>query len=229
MSKEREGRPGKAKGRESRCPAPEAGDLLTDASRLQRAMERPADGNSLGERIRRARELHGLTLEDLSSRTGIARQALEKVESNELIPPLGSLIKVGKAVAMKMGYFISPGVEKALTVVRSDRRPAISRHGQKRSEQCGYSYESLAPEKADRLMEPFLVTLAPNRRNETSSHDGQEFIFVLEGEVRVQVGPQEEILRPGDAAYYDSGPPHRVGCRGARPAKILAVLITAGK
>jgi quercetin dioxygenase-like cupin family protein/DNA-binding XRE family transcriptional regulator len=211
----------------------ETHDLLTDPSHFQRfeAETGPAGGKkeNLGERIRRAREMRGLTLGDLSSRTGIRVETLERIESNELIPPLGELIKLGKAVEMRMGFFISPGVDKPMAVVRSDCRPAISRYGKGRSEQYGYFYESLAPEKANRFMEPFLITMVPTDVQDLSTHDGQEFIFVLEGEMKAQVGDQVEVLRAGDAVYYDSNCPHLVKCAGDKPAKILAVLYTGSK
>ena len=181
-------------------------DFLTDASHLA-----PAGGKeALGERIRSAREMRGLTLEDISSRTGIDVATLKGIESSEITPPLGQLIRLGKALDMKMGYFISPGVDKPMTVVRKDQGKAVARYGKKKSQQYGYSYESLAPEKADRMMEPFIVTLLPTDAEEFSSHDGQEFIFVLEGEMKVQVGDKVEFLKPGDAVYYDSTQPHLV-------------------
>ena len=206
---------------------------MTDPSHFQRlaaATEVPGGKkDNLGDRIRRARELRGLTFSDLSSRTGISVEKLERIESNELVPPLGELIKLGKAVEMRMGYFISPGVDKPMAVVRSDCRPAISRYGKGRSEQYGYFYESLAPEKANRFMEPFLITMVPTDVQDLSTHDGQEFIFVLEGEMKAQVGDQVEVLRAGDAVYYDSNCPHLVKCAGDKPTKILAVLYTGSK
>src|SRR5512136_15261 len=207
------------------------GDLLTDPSH-HRVPGPPPKGPSrqtLGSRIHEARQLRGLTLQDLNSRTRISLETLEKVEANKMIPPLGELIKLGKALEMKMGYFISPGVEKPITVVHSDKRPVVSRHGKKKSEQYGYFYESLAPEKADRFMEPFLITMVPSEVKELSTHDGQEFIFVLEGEMRAQVEDQVEILKAGDAVYYDSSHPHLVKCHGDTPTKILAVLYTGSK
>jgi len=214
-------------------PEEETHDLLTDPSHFQRlaaATEAPGGKKeNLGDRIRRAREMRSLTYGDLSSRTGISVEKLERIESNELIPPLGELIKIGKAVEMRMGYFISPGVQKPMAVVRSDCRPAISRYGKGRSEQYGYFYESLAPEKANRFMEPFLITMVPTDVQDLSTHDGQEFIFVLEGEMKAQVGDQVEVLRAGDAVYYDSNCPHLVKCGGDKPAKILAVLYTGSK
>ncbi len=149
----------KIKGPQRRPEEPD--DLLTDTVHLRDlgiSSGIPAEEKeNLGDRIRRAREMRGLALQDLSSRTGISVETLERVEANQMIPPLGELIKLGKAMEMKMGYFISPGVDKAMTVVRSECRPVVSRFGKKRSEEYGYFYESLAPEKANRLMEPFLL------------------------------------------------------------------------
>ncbi len=211
----------------------EAHDLITAFSAGGPAEISPAvlakPKDKLGDRIRQAREMRGLTLKDLSTRTGIAVDVLERLERNEIIPPLGELIRLGKAVEMKMGYFISPGVDKPMTVVRADSRPAISRFGKKRSEQYGYFYESLAPEKANRFMEPFLIGMVPSEVKDLSTHDGQEFIFVLEGQIVAQVGDQSEVLKPGDAIYYDSNKPHLVKCAGDKPAKILAVLYTGSK
>ncbi|HJX68982.1 MAG TPA: cupin domain-containing protein, partial [Dehalococcoidia bacterium] len=86
------------------------------------------------------------------------------------------------------------------------------------------SYESLAPDKANRLMEPFIITLVPTDVEEFSTHAGQEFLYVLQGEIKVQVGDRADFLKPGDAAYYDSNQPHLVRCAGTTAAKILAVL-----
>ncbi len=151
---------------------------------------------------------------------------LKRIESNEMIPPLGELVKLSRALEMKMGYFISPGIDKPMTVVRADQRLPVSRYGEKRSERYGYTYESLAPEKANRSMEPFIVTLLPADAVEPSSHDGQEFLFVLEGQVKARVGDQVEFLNPGDAIYYDSSQPHLIQCFGGTESKILAVLHT---
>lgn len=204
-------------------------DLLTDVSHVKHpAVVEKAKGQ-LGDRMKAARELRGLTLADISSRTGIDTKTLKLIESNQIAPPLGQLIRLGKALDMKMGYFISPGEDKPMTVVRKDQRQSVARHGQKKSQQYGYSYESLAPEKANRLMEPFIVTLMPTEAEEFSNHDGQEFLFVLEGEIKVQVGGQAEFLRTGDAVYYDSNQPHLVKAAGDAKARILAVLYAGAK
>ena len=76
-------------------------------------------------------------------------------------------------------------------------------------------------------MEPFLVTLEPSEvEEERSTHDGQEFIFVLHGEMEVRLGEDIHILEQGDSIYYDSSVPHLVKCHGKEASKILAVLNT---
>jgi transcriptional regulator with XRE-family HTH domain len=200
-------------------------DFITDASHIARALEKEA----LGERIRSAREMRGLSLDDISSRTGIDTATLNSIESKEIMPPLGQLIRLGKALDMKMGYFISPGVDKPVTVVRKGQGQAIARYGKKKRQQFGYVYESLAPEKGNRMMEPFIVTLLPTEAEEFSIHDGQEFIYVLDGEMKVQVGDQTEFLHPGDAIYYDSSQRHLVKSATRNKTTILAVLYTGAK
>jgi transcriptional regulator with XRE-family HTH domain len=204
-------------------------DFITDASRIAPARALEKEKEALGERIRTAREMRGLSLEDISSRTGIDVATLNRIESNEMLPPLGQLIRLGKALDMKMGYFISPGVDKPVTVVRKGQGQAVARYGKKKSQQYGYIYESLAPEKANRMMEPFIVTLLPTDAEEFSAHDGQEFIYVLEGEMKVQVGDRVEFLKPNDAIYYDSTRPHLVKSATRAKTTILAVLYTGAK
>jgi len=211
----------------------EMDDFLTDSSAASLPGTNRAGAHegrrTLGARIREAREMHGLTLEDLSSRSGVSVDELERVEANQTIPPLGHLVRLGKALKMKMGYFLSTGVDRPMCVFRAGSRRVVARHGARRSAQYGYTYDSLACEKVNRVMEPFLVTMVPTDFGEFSSHDGQEFLYVLEGEIRAQVGEQVEVLRAGDAVYYDSGQPHLVKCYGDKPAKVLAVVHAGAK
>jgi quercetin dioxygenase-like cupin family protein len=201
-----------------------AEDFITHPAHADRAKTVLREKESLGDRIRKAREVHELTILELGDRTGIDADVLKRVEANKMIPPLGDLVKLGKALETRMSYLISPGTDKPITVIRADQRKATSRLSRKKGERYGYFYESLAPEKANRSMEPFIVTLTPAEEVQPSTHDGQEFLFVLEGEMTAQVGRQKEHLKAGDAIYYDSSEPHFVKCTGGKEAKILAVI-----
>jgi transcriptional regulator with XRE-family HTH domain len=185
---------------------------------------------SVGQRVRKVREDKGLTIEDVAQRTGLEPAYLSGVEDDQVAPPLGALIRLAKALDMKLGRFISSGEVKPYTVVRKDQRRIVSRYTSAQGDEYGYTYESLAPDKKDRQMEPFMVTLVPSgAKKELSNHEGQEFIYVLEGAMEVTLDDYTDVLYPGDSIYYDSTVPHLVRCHGDKETVILAVLYTSDK
>jgi quercetin dioxygenase-like cupin family protein len=182
---------------------------------------------NVGERVRKVRERRGLSLRDISQRTDLDVLLLKQIEEGAISPPLGTVIKLAKALEMKMGFFISGEEERAYTIVRRNDRKVVSRYDSKKQKQYGYEFESLAPYKKDRHMDPFLVSLEPaDTEAERSTHGGQEFIYVLQGRMKVHLGDEKHLLEPGDAIYYDSSVPHLVKCHGDETTKILAVLYT---
>ncbi|MCB2185305.1 MAG: cupin domain-containing protein [Deltaproteobacteria bacterium] len=194
------------------------------------AREDTAPAAPLGQRISRFRQEKGLSLGDLAQRTGLTEEVLAEIEADTASPPLGTLVKLGRALDMKLGTLISSGEERAYTVVRADERQAMSRFAAQRGTKYGYTYEHLAPHKNNRAMEPFLVTLQPVHEDvPPSAHEGQEFIFVLEGEMEALVEDAREVLTPGDSIYYDSNVPHLVRPHGDQPCRIVAVIFSQDK
>ena len=182
----------------------------------------------VGEKIRELRERKGLSLQDMANRTGYSSALLSQVENHFISPPLGGLIRIAKALEVKVGTFFGDEPRESYAIVRKDERKHISRFASKEGVSYGYSYESLGFDKKDRQMEPFLVSLEPAtvKSEKLSSHDGEEFIFVLEGEMEAILGDHKDVLHPGDCIYYDSTIPHKVQCHREVPTKILAVLWT---
>jgi len=213
-------------------------DFLNDISQFSAKDEKrylvdsigkgPSEGEitiKVGESVKEIREKKDLSIQDISQRTGLEPELLMEIEKGEISPPLGTIIKLAKALEMKMGYFISGAEDLPYTIMRKNERKLISRYDSKKGDRYGYEFSSLAPYKKDRHMEPFLVTLEPSDiEEERSTHDGQEFIYVLEGIMEVRISEEVHLLEPGDAIYYDSTVPHLVKCRGKDKTKILAVL-----
>ncbi len=180
----------------------------------------------IGEKIKRFREDNALTLKDMAERTGLSTAVLSQIENHLISPPLGTLIRLTQALDLRPGHFFDQHPDRPFTIVRKEERRPVSRFASKRGIQYGYSYESLGHDMKDRHMEPFLVTLEPATlaSPKPASHDGEEFLFVLEGEMEVTLGEHSDILQPGDAIYYDSSIPHLVQCKGNEKALILAVI-----
>lgn len=182
----------------------------------------------VGEKIKRLREDKALSLKDLSDRSGLSTAVLSQIENHLISPPLGTLIRLAKALDVKASGFFDQHGDQSFTIVRKDERKPVSRFASKRGVQYGYSYESLGHDMKDRHMEPFLVTLEPTTvaSPKPSSHDGEEFLFVLEGEMEITLGEHSDVLQPGDAVYYDSTIPHLVACGGGKKAVLLAVIFS---
>ncbi len=137
-------------------------DFLAGVDAVAASQEAPADpGLPVGQRIRQFRQGKGLSLEDLSQRTGLPPEMLAEVENETASPPLGVLVKLGKALGMRWGTLITGGGDRAYTVVRVNDRQKMSRQASQKGTSYGYTYETLAPHKTNRSMEPFIVTLQP--------------------------------------------------------------------
>ncbi len=183
----------------------------------------------VGEKIKALREQKGLSLRDVADRTGFSTALISQMENHLVSPSLGTLIKLAHALDVKVGDFFGETHEEPFAIVRKDERKTLSRFASKDGVKYGYGYESLGFEKKNRHMEPFIVTLEPAtvKTSKTSTHDGEEFIYVLEGVMEVIYGDHRDILYPGDSIYYDSTIPHRVQCHEEGVTRILAVLYTA--
>ena len=188
--------------------------------------ERDFEEVRVGERVKALREQKGLSLKELADLTGFSTALLSQMENHLVSPSLGTIIKLAKALGVRVGDFLGETEGEPFTIVRKDERKKVSRFASKEGVKYGYSYEALGFEKKDRHMEPFIVTLEPAtvKTSKTSVHDGEEFIFVLDGEMEVILGNHTDVLYPGDSIYYDSNIPHRVQCHQEKVTKILAVL-----
>jgi transcriptional regulator with XRE-family HTH domain len=192
-------------------------DLTGD---IERAPEQ--DIQEVGSRMQQLRESKGLSLQDLTRVTGIDTDTLSRIESGDLQPQLGTVLKLSKALEGDLGSLISGHGDRPFAITRKTERKQVSRSATSERQQLLYAYKSLAPEVSGKHMEPLMVRLSPNPE-ETSVHEGEEFIFVLEGTVLLKLGEESYELEPGDSAYYQSRQPHLVAA-AQDSATILAVI-----
>ena len=183
----------------------------------------PKDIEAVGARIRALREEKGIALEVLSKLTGFEMAFLAGIEANEVQPQLGTMIKLSKALDSAFGRLVSGTGDRLYSVTRKGEHRAVARSTSKTGKKHLYSYRSLAPDVKGRHMEAFLVQLLSATEKEISVHDGEEFVFVLDGTVLLDIGGDRIQLEPGDSAYYLSTTPHFIAAKEDK-ATILAVL-----
>ncbi|RLB42276.1 MAG: Cro/Cl family transcriptional regulator [Deltaproteobacteria bacterium] len=182
---------------------------------------------NLGKKIRDIRLKRGLTLQELSDLTGLSKASLSQIENNVTVPPIATLLKISRALGKHIADFFqdeAPASER-ISVVRAEERKEIMSHMQMEARRIGYRYESLAYHLPDKKMEPFMVEVEP--RDEDASifykHKGEEFLFVMEGELEFRGAGRVIILKPGDSLYFDSEIPHAL--RGLRGKKVRALAV----
>ena len=184
---------------------------------------RQKDSEEIGLRIKTLREKKSLSLAELANLTGFDEAFLTNIETNKIQPQLGTVIKLSKALDSAFGRLVSGVGEKLYSITRKNERRAVSRSTTKKGQQKLYSYKSLASDVKGRHMEALIVLLEENPEKEISVHEGEEFVFVLDGAVVLEIGEDQFELEPGDSAYYLSTTPHLIAAKREK-ATILAVL-----
>ncbi len=183
----------------------------------------PESVAEIGSRIKEIREAKGISLSELSNMTGFDVDLLSDIENKEVQPQLGTVMKLSKALDSAFSRLISGVGKNIYSITRKNERKSVARSTTSKGKKKLYSYQSLAPEVKGRHMEALMVKLEENPDQETSVHDGEEFIYVIDGTVDVMIGEDRFELGPGDSVYYLSTTPHMIAAK-KESASILAVL-----
>ena len=179
----------------------------------------------IGTKIKERRQKKRLTLEDLATKTGLTKSVLTMMEKDETVPPLGTLLKLSKALDISMAYFFEDEVElERISVTRSGERVRVKRRPHHQEGEVDYIYESLESKNPNKHMEPFYVEFLPLETGDMvfMSHEGEEFHFVLEGKVEFRTDDRVEVLYPGDSLYFESEINHSFRSLDGKPAKVVA-------
>ncbi|MBI9091418.1 MAG: cupin domain-containing protein [Desulfobacterium sp.] len=179
--------------------------------------------DEVGIRIRKLREKKELSIEEVANLTGFDKQRLQDIEDGVIQPQLGTVMKLSRALDSALGRLVSGVGNQLYSITRRNERKKISRSTSHKEHNNLYSYMSLAPEVQGRHMEALIVQLEENQEKEVSVHNGEEFIFVLEGVAELSIANETYDLEPGDSVYYLSTTPHVITAKSGR-ATILAVL-----
>ncbi|MDR2944123.1 MAG: XRE family transcriptional regulator [Methanosarcinales archaeon] len=180
---------------------------------------------NIGTKIKSVRESKQITAEELAERSGLSAEQIKNIENDTNVPSLAPLIKIARALGVRLGTFldddenIGPAIcrknEAIETIHTSNAEEKTVKHN---------NFFALAPQKSGRSMEPFFIEInaIDDGTLEMSAHEGEEFIYVLEGVLKVIYGQDTYILNAGDSIYYDSIINHLVCAADEKGAKIVA-------
>jgi mannose-6-phosphate isomerase-like protein (cupin superfamily)/DNA-binding transcriptional regulator YiaG len=195
----------------------------------QQDEEKKEDITPIGKRLKELREMQNMSLEQFSKNSGIDKDKLKDIEDYRILPDLGTIVKLSKALRIGTSFLLGEKSGYSYSVMRKEDRRNIQRFSTGSTDRPNYQYQSLASGIKDRHMETFLVTLTPDTGNaELSNHDGEEFLVVMEGAIRVVLGNKEEILKEGDSIYYLATIPHNVINASVKDKAVIMAVIYTG-
>jgi transcriptional regulator with XRE-family HTH domain len=184
-------------------------------------------GATLGARIRKLRENLNITRSQLAETTGLPEIFIATMEEENLCPSLAPLQKIARALGVRMGTFMDDQIARDPVINRREDRETDMSMQKALNKRAAFRYHSLGKGKTDRAMEPFYIEISPEDTEDQtlSSHQGEEFILVVQGRLKLIYGKETHVLEPGDSVYYNSIVPHYVGTASSEEAATIYAVI----
>ncbi|AZV94732.1 hypothetical protein CBF45_14215 [Bordetella sp. J329] len=178
--------------------------------------------NVLADKLRQLRKQAGLTLQQLSERSGISASALSKIENGQLSPTYEKIAALARGLDINVGALFQPDDRKPTALWRR----SVTRRGEGVTHDTPqYGYEILHSDLADKQFLPLVTTIKVHDSkafSELLRHDGEEFLYVLSGTIVIHTDCYAPLtLQPGDACYFDSNMGHACISGDQEDARIL--------
>jgi len=181
----------------------------------------------IGRKIRTLRDQKCIDLDVLSKETGHSKVLLSQIEADVVPPTVATLLQIAKILGVGIDYFFQDAeTHDKIELVRAHERKRVAKTDEAEAGRLTYSYESLAYSLSHKHMEPFLVEfdMEVEEKQQPLSHEGEEFIFLIEGELEFISDDTKIVLHPGDSLYFFAKIPHILRGHGSIKPKAVIVL-----
>ena len=170
---------------------------------------------SIGEKIKSLRLEKGLDLDQLANETGYSVENLKKIESGRNMPPVGILLQISRALEVESDFFLNEP--------KSTKKKLASDYAKRTK---NYAYTTLSTGARHKHLKAFKIEIPAMKKHEGVGyrHEGEEFVYVLKGQVKITVGNHENILKVSDSLHFNSGIPHNMINTGKEDAELIVVL-----
>ncbi len=168
----------------------------------------------VGAKIKRQRARLKLSLDQVANDTGCSKTYLQKIERGEEIPPVGVLLQLSRALSLDSSDLLK------------DPQKVHKRIEAFKTRTQNYAYTTLTPGAQHKHLKAFRVRVPAMQDHEGVGylHEGEEFVFVLSGEVDIRVGDQLNHVRAGESLHFNSGVQHHLRNTGRQEADLLVVV-----
>ena len=184
----------------------------------------------IAKNIKILRKQQQISLKTLAALTGLTKGYLSRIERSKKAPPYSTLSKIAVALGVDAAFLLGERMDQA-----SDKRISFTKKNQGKMVNLvrslaegslyGYGYEALASDKPGKNMEPYIIE-ASYDEEAIFQHEGEEFIFVLEGRHEFTYDEKKYLMEEGDSVYFDASVPHSGKSLGTKRAKLLAIMFS---
>ncbi len=176
----------------------------------------------VGENIRAIRMASQVSLTEVAKRAKITKSTLSKIENGRISSPISNLVVIASALGVRLAdFFKEDSTPSSYVLTRKGKGKQIVRDGT----DLGYTYEALAIDYPGKPVEPFLITVSPGDKDGRFQHGGQEFIYMLSGELAFTLGDTTLKLTPGDSLYFDPKMTHALKPLHKKRAQFICLFI----
>ena len=161
---------------------------------------------NLGEKIKKIRNGKSFSLRDLAGKVDLSASFLSQIEQGKASPSIENLKKIANCLDVRVSYLIEDEeVKKDTVLIRRNERDSIE------SIDPNTKISLLTSTDIDKQMEPIIYEIGPKGESgrESFSHPGEEFVFVLEGQLEIDINEKNYILDEGDSLYFKSTQKHK--------------------
>ncbi|MBU3916543.1 XRE family transcriptional regulator [bacterium] len=169
----------------------------------------------IGKKIKTARTEKKITLNSLANETGFSTDYIKQIESTEIIPSVGTLLQISKALRIDSSFLFKDQEESD-----ENRRKAYT----KRTD--NYAYDNLTPGAENKHLKAFKVSIDPkmDHKGVGYCHEGEEFVYVLKGKIEVMVGDHKNTLKKNDFLHFNSSIKHKMKNISDEKAEMIVVI-----
>jgi quercetin dioxygenase-like cupin family protein/DNA-binding XRE family transcriptional regulator len=195
---------------------------------LSETLTTALEGYAIGPKVRRLRLRRKLGLVQLGEHTGLSPALLSKIERGQLFPTLPTLQRIAMVFGVGLEHFFKEDNDRPVHAVarKADRIRLPDKPSKK---QPAYYFESLDyPANESKLNGYYVEVEAQDQPSDSHEHPGAEIVFVVRGQLVVNLDGEDVTLSEGDSMYFDSGFPHSYRKNGPSPCAAVVVVTPDG-
>jgi electron transfer flavoprotein alpha subunit len=175
--------------------------------------------DGFGAKIKQMRLANEWSVEDLAAQTGQTPEFIERVEDDQVTPSVSFLLSLARALKVDAATFLS---DEEKSVIKDARAKSFSKRTQ------NYSYQTLTPGAENQHLRGFMITIEARQDHKPVAykHEGEEFIYVFEGELELTLDRKVNHLKPGESIHFNSETSHKLKSLSDTPTRCMVILYT---